>query len=100
VNTKSKIGINKNGEIVIMRWSEKRLVSYLIMKNSYQATIEEILNDFDIDITNQNIANFRSCLKYMTTVETVYRRNNFQVQTVYQLNLVKAIEKFFQDTIS
>jgi hypothetical protein len=65
-----------------MRWKENELVDYLNTKSGGEATIDDIFEYFCVDMTNRNLANFRSCLKYMPAIDIRYRRRASFVQTV------------------
>lgn len=76
-----------------MKWTEKRLVDYLTTKSGCEASVDDIFDYFGVQMTNRNIANFRSCLKYMPTVEIRYCRQNSFLQTFCKVNPILVQEE-------
>lgn len=77
-----------------MKWKEPMLIDYLITRSGCEATMDDIFEHFGVNMTNSNIANFRSCLKYMTAIEIRYRRQKSFLQTICQANIMIAKEKY------
>lgn len=65
-----------------MRWKENELLEYLNSQSGREATVSDIFQYFRVDMSNRNLASFRSCLKYMSSIDVSYRRQLSFVEIV------------------
>lgn len=68
-----------------MRWKENDLVEYLSSKSGREATVSDIFQYFCVEMTNRNLASFRSCVKYMSAIDISYRKQASYIQIICQV---------------